>query len=81
MALLTVSKESALLEAGNSALMSGVFHGLAGNFCLCACVLHAVWHSLLTVSAEIWRLHSEWRMVIVSAELSGKQSHEIGPRR
>ena len=24
--------------AGNSALTSRVFHGLAGNFCLCACI-------------------------------------------
>ena len=31
---LTVSKESALMEAGNSVLASSVFHRLAGNFWL-----------------------------------------------
>ncbi len=35
MALLTVSNESALTEAVNSA---SLFHGLAGIDCLCACV-------------------------------------------
>ena len=41
-ALLTVSKESALTEAGNSALActSSVFHGFAGSFSLWVCVLH-----------------------------------------
>lgn len=34
MALFDVSKESALTEAGNSALTSNEFRGLAGNFCL-----------------------------------------------
>ncbi len=32
MALLTVSKESALTETGKSALTSSIFHGLAENF-------------------------------------------------
>ena len=41
-----------------------VFHGLAANFGFCVCVLRAPMHS---------------RMVIVSAEFGGKQSHEIGP--
>ena len=40
MALLTVSTESALTEAANSMLTASVFHGLAANFGLCACVLH-----------------------------------------
>ena len=40
MDLLTVSKESALTEAGSYVLTSVVLHGLAGNFGLCACVLH-----------------------------------------
>ncbi len=35
MALLTISKESVLTEAGNLALTSSVFNGLAGNF-VCA---------------------------------------------
>ncbi len=52
MALLTVSKESALTEAGNSTLTSSVFHGLAGNFCLCACELHVTRHSFLTQLAQ-----------------------------
>ena len=45
---LNVNKESVLMEAGNSALTSSVFHGLAGNFDLCTCVLHNTRHSLLT---------------------------------
>ena len=35
MALLTVSKESVLVEAGNSVLTASVFHGLAG-----ICLVH-----------------------------------------
>ena len=52
MALLTVSKESALAEAGNSVLSSSVFSGLAGNFGLCACILHVAKHSTLTLLAQ-----------------------------
>ena len=37
MALLTVSKHSVPMGAGNSTRMSSVFHRLAGNFCFCAC--------------------------------------------
>ena len=48
MALLTVSTESALTEAGNSMLTASVFHGLAGNFGFCAFVLHITRHSTLT---------------------------------
>ena len=40
MALLTLSTESALTEAQNYVLTASVFHGLAANFCFCACVLH-----------------------------------------
>ena len=95
MALLTVRKESALTEAGNSVLMSSVCQG---NFGFCACILHvtrhsrltrlaqkfgATRHSVLTDSAEIQRRNSalarKLRMEIVSAEFGGKQSHEIGP--
>ena len=48
MALLTKSTESALTEAGNSVLTASVFHWLAANFGLCACVLHVTRHSALT---------------------------------
>ena len=34
MALLTVSTESALMEAGNSVLMTGIFHGLVAIWLL-----------------------------------------------
>ena len=38
MALLTVSEESALTIAENSALIVSIFHGLVRNFGFCACV-------------------------------------------
>ena len=47
MALLTVSTESALTEAGNSVLTASVFHGLVANFGFCACVLYVTRHSML----------------------------------
>ena len=54
MALLTVSTELALTEAGNSVLTASVFHGLAANFGFCACVLRVTRHSTLRkASAEI----------------------------
>ena len=40
MALLTVSTEWALTEAGNSVLMASIYYWLAANFGFCACVLH-----------------------------------------
>ena len=46
MALLTVSTESALTEAGNYVLTASVFHGLAANLGFCACVLHVTRHSI-----------------------------------
>lgn len=52
MALLTVSKESTLTKTGNSALTTSVFHKLAGNFCLCTCLLHATRQSSLTQLAQ-----------------------------
>ena len=52
MALLSVSTESALTEAGNSVLTASVFHGLAANFGFCACVFYAY-----KASVEIRRLH------------------------
>ena len=45
---ITRSKESALIESVNSALLLSVFHGLAGNVCLCMCILHVTRHSTLT---------------------------------
>ena len=68
MTLLTVSKELALMEAGNSAFTPSVFHGYGGIFGLCAR------HSTLKRLAK-----KCWHLVIVSTEFSGKQSHEMGP--
>ena len=48
-------------------LTSSVFHGLEGNF--------GLWHS--TQNSALARKR---RMLIVSAEFGGKQSHEIRPR-
>ena len=78
MALLTVRKESALAEAGNSALTSTIFHGFAGNFLLVRTPSYLAFFTY-TASAKIWCLPCKWRMVIVSAEFDGKQSHDIGP--
>ena len=55
MALLTVSTELALTEAGNSMLTSSVFHSLTGNFG--AGVLHVTRHSMLTRLVQKWTLH------------------------
>ena len=52
MALLTVSTESALTEAGNSVLTASVFHGLSANFGFCAGVLQVSRHSTLTRLAQ-----------------------------
>ena len=52
MALLTVSTESALTEAGNSVLMASVFHGLVANFGFCAWVLRVTRHCTLTRLAQ-----------------------------
>ena len=62
MALLTVSTESALMEAGSSVLTASVFHGLAANFGFCASVLHVTRHSTQKVAAASMR-----GLVIVSA--------------
>ena len=49
MALLTVSKELTLTEAGNSAFISNVFHGLVGNIvCLCMYV-HTTFLGILRI--------------------------------
>ena len=75
MALLTVSTETALTKAGNSVLTASVFHGLAANLGFCMYVLHITRHSTLTRLA----LARKRKIVIVSAEFCGKQSHEVGP--
>ena len=67
---LTVCKESALTEAVSSALT-----GNLGILSLCP-RFYAFF--AYTASAEVMRLHSKQRMVIVSAEFSGEQGHEIG---
>ena len=76
MALLTL----VLAEAGNYVLTPSVFHGLAGNFCLCMCLLHHTRHSRLTKLAQNLALALKRRMMIISTEFGGKQSREIGPR-
>ena len=52
MALLTVSKELAL--------MSSIFHGLAGNICLCVCVLIVTRYSSLTQKFGACTVSREW---------------------
>ena len=52
MALLTVSTELALAEAGNSVLMASIFHGLATNFGFCPCLLIVTRHSTFTRLAQ-----------------------------
>ena len=51
-----ISKESAFTEAGNSVLTSGVFHWLAGNFGLGACLgtlrLHSFRRSSTMVTCD-----------------------------
>ena len=60
MALLTVSKESALTEAENVALTSSVFHLLVGNFRLC--ILHVTRHSLTQLAQKFsaYTVNGEW---------------------
>ena len=52
MALNTISKETVLAGAGNSALASSKFHGLEGNFGVCLCILHITRHSSLSQLAQ-----------------------------
>ena len=78
-ALLTVSTESALSEAGNSVLTASVFHGLAANLGFCACYFTP----LGILRLQGWRRNSALArkrgIAILSAEFGSKQSHEIGP--
>ena len=58
MALLTVNKVAVLPEEGNSALKLSVFHVLARNFCLCACVPYVTRHSFVENGdrkRRVWR--------------------------
>ena len=80
MALLTVSTESALTEAGNSVLTASVIHGFAANFGFCACVLHVI---IGILRLQGWcrnlALARKRGIANVSAEFGGKQSHKICP--
>ena len=67
-------------RAGNYAVTSSVFLGLAGNF---GCALPVARHSLpkqLLQKIKIQCLTCKRKMPIVSTDFSGKQRHEIGPR-
>ena len=70
MALLTISKESALVEARISALIR--LHRLVGKFGLCPCELHVTRHSSLTRLAQ----NGDHKAKMLALP----QSHEIDPR-
>ena len=64
-------------------LTTSVFHGLATDFGFCACVLLVTRHSMLTRLAQKFdSCHQRGIMIvgimIVNAEFSCQQSHEIG---
>ena len=70
---------TALTEAGNFVLMASTFHALAANFSFCACVLHVTRISMLTRLAQKFSTFAfKWGIIILSAEIGGKQSHENG---
>ena len=75
MAPLSAGKESALAKAGNYAKR---ISWVSRDFLACVCV-HSAVSFLYTARAGIQHLHSTRKMVIVRADFSGKQSHEIGP--
>ena len=77
MALLTASKESALTEAGNSALTSNIILRLAGNFYLCACALHITGHYLLAQLAQKFGVCTGSREYVMIRQILGRV--EIGP--
>ena len=56
-------------------LLVKLFHGLAGNLGLCACVLHVTMGLLIQLPQKFCACR---RMVIISAEFGGKKSHEVG---
>ena len=69
--MFTVRKELALIQAGNYALTSSIFHELPGNFGWGVGVLHVTRH---------FQLAQKFGKVIVSAGIGSLQSREIGPR-
>ena len=80
MALLTVSTESALTEAGYFVLTGSVFHRLVANFGFCACVLHVTWHSTLTrLAKEIRRLHVSGESWSETQNLALSRAMKLGP--
>ncbi len=82
--MLTISKESALREAGNSALYVKHISRVSRKLLLVRVHtprIHTPRYRAFFAYTAIWRLHSKRRMVITSAEFGSKQSHEIGPSR
>ena len=77
MALLTVSTESALTEAGNSVLTASVFHGLGAKFGFCACVLHVTRHSTLTRLVQKFCVCGESRLLAQNSAVS--RAMKLGP--
>ncbi len=59
-------------------LRQAYFTGWQGIFA-CARAYSMLLGILRSHSAEIWRLHCKRRVVIISTEFGGKQSHEIRP--
>ena len=70
MALLTLSKESELHDAGNSALTSSVLHRLERNLRLkCACLNHITRNSSLTQLAQIFIDCPYKQRVLIEAQI------------
>ena len=67
------------LQKGNSMLASSVFHGLAGI--LTCARAYSTLLGILCLNSKCRKsmLAHKRRMVIISAEFGGKQSHDIGP--
>ena len=82
MAQLTISRESALTEAGNSVLTSSVFYGLAAHVGLCACVLHVTTCRYSTLTHSKHRnpaLARKQRMVILAQNSAVSRAMKLGP--
>ena len=77
MTLLTINRESGLVEAGYSAIKC--ISCFSRKFLL-VCVRTPRYKVFFayTASAEIQSLHSKWRMVILSTEFGSARSHENG---
>ena len=80
MALLTVSKELALTDKSRE-FCASVKQILRVSREFFAHNAHPTLLGILRFrsSAEIQRLHSEWKMVIVHAVFGGKQTMKLGP--